>query len=208
MSKGSAYIYVTEVLIFYRQLESDALWVFYVSDMILYAVSTVACILALYKMRKLKYVSVMENSVHVDNILLFLALFGQLVYCLFSMTGAQMNTVLSYISVAVSFLRAVQVLFQTVVILAGRRLQAATSQQQIEKPGRETITFLMLVNISLFCVMIFELAKASTHPTQVEFFGKGPWTIIVHSTVPLCIFFRFHSSVCLVEIWKNDYRVK
>ena len=37
---------------------------------------------------------------------------------------------------------------------------------------------------------------------------SGSWTLIVHATVPLTIFYRFHSSVCLAEIWKNAYKTR
>jgi hypothetical protein len=32
--------------------------------------------------------------------------------------------------------------------------------------------------------------------------------IIQKLTLPLCIFFRFHSTVALAEIWKNTYKTK
>ena len=43
---------------------------------------------------------------------------------------------------------------------------------------------------------------------QLKFFGFYAWAMIQRVCLPLCIFFRFHSSVILVEIWKNSYKTK
>jgi len=31
---------------------------------------------------------------------------------------------------------------------------------------------------------------------------------IQHITLPLCVFFRFHSTVVLSELWKKCYRIE
>jgi len=41
---------------------------------------------------------------------------------------------------------------------------------------------------------------------QVDFYGFLPWIIMQRLTLPLCIFYRFHSAVTYAEIWKNTYR--
>jgi hypothetical protein len=38
-----------------------------------------------------------------------------------------------------------------------------------------------------------------------EFFGVVPWAIILNITLPLVVFYRFHSSVCLADIWCAAY---
>ena len=40
----------------------------------------------------------------------------------------------------------------------------------------------------------------------MDFYGKMPWILIQRITLPLCVFFRFHSTVVLSELWKNSYR--
>ena len=39
---------------------------------------------------------------------------------------------------------------------------------------------------------------------QLRFYGFYAWSMIQRICLPLRIFFRFHSSVILVEIWKNS----
>lgn len=40
---------------------------------------------------------------------------------------------------------------------------------------------------------------------RYEFYGFILWNILNHVTLPLIMFYRFHSSVCLVDIWNYAY---
>ncbi len=80
----------------------------------------------------------------------------------------------------VSVLRMVQVLIQTIFILYGQRLVALTVETQERKPGRNVVTFLLMVNLALFLINTFETQKASVNPIMLEFYGKATWSVIVH----------------------------
>ena len=54
-------------------------------------------------------------------------------------------------------------------------------------------------------VWTFEMQKVRASPLEVTFFGFMPWLMILRLTMPLVVFFRFHSSVVLVELWKEVY---
>lgn len=192
-----------------KQEEMEALWIFYLSDSILYSVGIFACIRGMMRIRTLKYIPQTENVIMLDDVLLLVSLTGQLTYCLFSITAASIGSLITYMSVLVNSLRLLQVLLQTIFILAAQRLVALTPETQQAKPGRETVTFLLVVNIALWLVNTFEMQKsASSNLLESNYYGRGSWITMVHSTVPLCIFFRFHSSVCFAEIWKNAYKTK
>ena len=47
-----------------------------------------------------------------------------------------------------------------------------------------------------------------TQEIQLGFYGLLAWGVISRISLPLMIFYRFHSCVVLVEIWKNTYRTK
>jgi hypothetical protein len=49
---------------------------------------------------------------------------------------------------------------------------------------------------------------AEYNPEHLKFFGVWPWTVITHISMPLAIFYRFHSTICLFEIWKASYKLK
>ncbi|GIY17597.1 proton channel OtopLc [Caerostris extrusa] len=74
------------------------------------------------------------------------------------------------------------------------------------KPGRQVVAFLMMGNLTLWIIYTFEMQKAEASPVQLGFYGFMAWTVIVRATLPLSIFYRFHSSITFAEVWKNSYK--
>lgn len=203
---------IVSMIIFFTkvQLQKDyeALWVFHFTDCLLYIVSIFALGIAMFRIRTLYYMAHLNKGILLDDILLIVALVGQLMFCIFSIVALTKIDLISSMIVVVSLCRMIEVLMQTTFILTAQRLVAVTPQMQAEKPGRELITFLLLSNLAMFLINTFETQKAGSNQFTIDFYGKSIWTVIVHSTVPLNIFYRFHSSVCFAEIWKSTYRVK
>ena len=86
------------------------------------------------------------------------------------------------------------------------RRRVSTAEQDQRKPGRQTVTFLLITNLTLWLVYTFEMQKVEANPVQLNFYGFLPWAIMQRMTLPLCIFYRFHSAIVYAEIWKNTYR--
>ena len=131
---------------------------------------------------------------------------------MFSLIGAQFHnatlnpyTKLVIISAVTCLLQST---LQTVFILDATRRYASTPNQVRDKPGREMITFLLVCNFAMWSINTLETRRADSNPVQMEFYGFWAWTIITHVTTPLTIFFRFHSTVCLCDIWKRTYKMK
>uniref|UniRef100_A0AC35GJ44 Uncharacterized protein n=1 Tax=Panagrolaimus sp. PS1159 TaxID=55785 RepID=A0AC35GJ44_9BILA len=72
-------------------------------------------------------------------------------------------------------------------------------------PGRQTITFLVILNMAMFIYQWFISDKAGTYEGVISLYGEESWAFFVSIFSPLTVFFRFHSSVCFVEIWKHTY---
>ena len=53
--------------------------------------------------------------------------------------------------------------------------------------------------------MIFEIQKFRSSLIQSNFYGLMSWVIIQRVTLPLAVFFRFHSCVISIELWKGVY---
>jgi hypothetical protein len=87
------------------------------------------------------------------------------------------------------------------------KVEAAAASSDY-KPGRQIVTFLLVCNLGLWITYNFEMQKVNATPDQVEFYGHLPWIIIQRFTLPLCVFFRFHSTVVLSELWKKCYRFR
>lgn len=202
---------VTMVIYFSKiseNLDSEPQRSHYYTDIIIYCVSILATIFGAIRMSSLLYVTTAHNAILLDDILLVVGFIGQLMFCVFSIIALNQSDNRVSLVVIVSILRMVQVLVQTVFVLVAQRLVALTPSLQERKPGREIVTFLLMVNLAMFLANTFETQKAAANPLTSEFYGRNVWTVIVYSTVPLSSFYRFHSSVCLAEIWKQAFRVK
>jgi hypothetical protein len=40
---------------------------------------------------------------------------------------------------------------------------------------------------------------------QVEYYGQITWLLLLNINLPLLLFYRFHSSVCLADAWHSAY---
>src|SRR6218665_1366782 len=178
------------------------------TELFIEAVSIIAVLGAAAKFRDLRFFPDLENNL--DQILLLLALVGVYLFnVLCSAAGAyRTETPLGALSLVQSIVALFQSTVQTLFILNGLRRSAVTKSHEVLKPGRQFVTFLIVSNTALWGINSFEILHAGSHPTAIEVFGFIPWSIITHVTVPLAIFYRYHSTVCLVDIWKDAYKTK
>jgi hypothetical protein len=68
------------------------------------------------------------------------------------------------------------------------------------------VTFLLVANLSLYIWDTLEAKSDGYGLEQKHFYGAELWAIIKHMTLPLCIFYRFHSAVALADIWNSAYK--
>lgn len=101
-----------------------------------------------------------------------------------------------------------QTSLQTLFILNASHRRCKGSTQQRRKPAREIITFLLIANIAIWFMNTLIKGRAVFRATHMQLFGIWTWTIITHVSMPLAIFYRFHSTICLFEIWKIAYKSK
>lgn len=178
-----------------------------ICELTLYGVSTLASLIGMLQVRNLKYDG--GRNLQLDNILLIGAQTGMFIYSMFTIIGGQFtiekNTILVVITALTSL---VQTTFQTMFILDASRRSCVTPDQIRRKPGREIVTFLLVTNLAMWAISTLEKSRAESHPIQLHFYGLWAWTIITHVSMPLAIFYRFHSTVCLCEIWKRAYKMK
>lgn len=92
------------------------------------------------------------------------------------------------------------------MIIDGLRRCSNSRDLRLVKPGRGLITFLVVCNVATWITETFEIKSRDITDAKGVFYGDVWWTIIEHMTVPLTMFYRFHSSVCLVDIWKSAYQ--
>ncbi|CAD5229522.1 unnamed protein product [Bursaphelenchus okinawaensis] len=167
------------------------------------------------RMRFLNYQSlqIMTNAEFLDEILLIIGLLGELIH---SSTGLMcwittqsewgQNKMETYMLV-VFVVREVQVIVQAVFILVSSRLRAQSPKAIAQKPGKQFVTFLLIANVSLFFFHTLEGMK-SVFGDAIASRRTKPYATLICAVAPLVVFYRFHSSVCLAEIWKHCYNTK
>ncbi|CAH1390020.1 unnamed protein product [Nezara viridula] len=195
------------VLISRPELVSFAVMELTVCELSLYVMATFATLIGMIQVRQLKYDG--ARNLELDNILLIGAQTGMFIYSTFTIIGGhftlEKNTVLVLATALASL---VQTLCQTMFVLDASRRSCVTPEQIRRKPGREIVTFLLVTNLAMWAINTLEKSRAESHPIQLHFYGLWAWTIITHVSMPLAIFYRFHSTVCLCEIWKRAYKIK
>ncbi|GAV03884.1 hypothetical protein RvY_14253 [Ramazzottius varieornatus] len=218
---------VVGLIVFFLYVDNDKLaedaagFVGDVMDIILNIMALLSVIFcAVQFIKKLPRVEIHTANMALDDGLLLLTMIGVYAYSVVSIVGtigqADGHSILSVVN---DFLEIIQTTIQTVFIFdAGKRVLAVATESKTpnlpdgekpksDKPARETLTFLLAVNFAQWALDIFCTLRADTNPGARNFFGGRQWAVLLHLTVPLVIFYRFHSTVCLFDIWKHAYKV-
>uniref|UniRef100_A0A1B0ETG4 Uncharacterized protein n=1 Tax=Lutzomyia longipalpis TaxID=7200 RepID=A0A1B0ETG4_LUTLO len=188
-----------------------------ICEILMYCVTTMAVLAAMYKMRDLRYQQKIKDNHHASTVsldctLLVLAQSGVYVYAMFSIMGCYFAMASdipgSEEGFVAEILSLLQTSMQTLFVLNASWRRCRGAQQNRTKPGREIVTFLLVANMSMWFINTLIKGHAGFRPTHLHFFGVWAWTVITHVSMPLAIFYRFHSTICLFEIWKSAYKVK
>ena len=110
------------------------------------------------------------------------------------------------LTIALNVAVMIEVLVQTNFIIDGLRRCSESRYLRFKKPGRELVTFAILLNITYWIVATFETKSVEQYKTEIEYYGPLPYMFISHTTLPVMLFYRYHSSVCLAEIWNRAYK--
>ncbi|KAF1752308.1 hypothetical protein GCK72_018862 [Caenorhabditis remanei] len=180
-----------------------------IAETVLFCVTLLAVFAAFIRMRKLQYRLHAHGQV-VDEILLIVGLAGEIVYC---STGLDLylnerlgNVPGTTCLIVVAFVfRIIQVVVQSVFILVSSRLRSLSASNVANQPGKQIITFLVVCNINLFIYHTFETIESNFgFPHKMS----SIYSALLNISSPLVVFYRFHSSACLAEIWKHAYSTK
>lgn len=206
----SCYFVFGDRLSFYGTHSSSIL--FFATEILLLFLVFVGVVIAFFQFQSLRFFRQEETESKLDPSLLFISLCGvfslECFHLVSSIANVSFGQAVPILAFGCSVLTITQSAFQTVFITDALQRRAWDRAQAEQKPGRSVVVFLLLCNLSLWIVCIFEVKKAENIPIHSDFYGDGAWSIIRDMCVPLIIFFRFHSTVCLSEIWINAYTLK
>ncbi|KAB7496674.1 Otopetrin-2 [Armadillidium nasatum] len=203
---------IISLILFYVLISNDkfkrfAILEANIIELSIYSLAIISVIVGMKQMRELEFI--LEGDIELDNILLIIAQAGVYIYASFTIIGGYFSLQASHtLPLLTAVLTLIQTTLQTLFILDGSRRCCYTADQLDRKPGREMVTFLLVCNLAMWAISTFETSRADVHPTQLHFYGIWAWTIISHVAMPLAIFYRFHVTVCLGEIWKRSYKLK
>ena len=92
------------------------------------------------------------------------------------------------------------------MIVDGLRRCSYSVEDQKKMKGRNLITFLIVANLAVYIMETLMIRSYDYQTKKIDFYGPDAWTVISHATLPICIFYRFHSAVALVDIWNSAYK--
>lgn len=176
-------------------------------ELALYGITMIAILIGTLRIRKLQYDG--GRGFHLDEYLLIGTQIGLFLYSTLAILGTEFNlecqTIFTWVTALLSIL---QTVCQTMFILDAGRRKSSTMNHIRKGPGREFVVFLLIANLALWIISIFQKSRPLMNPVPMNFYGLWAWTIITHLWSPLAIFYRFQSVVCLTEIAKRAYTIK
>ncbi|KAK3800912.1 hypothetical protein RRG08_060259 [Elysia crispata] len=180
----------------------------FISEDFYYLVALIATLVAAYQMRSMNYST--KRKAGIEEILTVISLSGLIMFGIFSIVASvfYLHTLHGAMTIVTNLCMIVQAGVQATFTLTAGRASAADGLQVREKPGRQFVTFLLVSNFALWVINTFETQTLAHNPLQVEFYGPTAWSIFSHISVPLGIYFRFHSTVSLSNVWKKAWKRK
>lgn len=167
---------------------------------ILTALGLVTSVVAYFKVVQL------DQNAHpvtfLDNFLLFIPLpfyFIHAILCIMAELHLE-----EHMRIGLRVMSVLQIIIQTPVLIDGLRRCSNSHVLRYRKPGREIITFLLILNVTQWVVFTVQQKHIDELIAAKVVYGNL-WGFIGHATIPLMLFYRFHSAVCLADIWQAAY---
>ncbi|OQR78537.1 otopetrin-2-like [Tropilaelaps mercedesae] len=195
------------VLVQHKRYELVAIYMSDVSHCGIKVLTIFAILIGFIRVRHLRFHP--DRNDHLRSILLSVSSFGLYVYSVFGIIAGALlpkDQVPNSLLLLTSILTIIQVTLQSLFIADVTCRSTYLPEHDRTKPGRQAVTFLLISNLTLWIIYTFEMQKVEASPVQLGFYGFFAWTFIIRSSLPLSIFYRFHSSVTFAEVWKNSYR--
>ncbi|CAL4093703.1 unnamed protein product, partial [Meganyctiphanes norvegica] len=165
---------------------------------------TITVIIAYRSIQQLDLIKHFVSSV--DKILLFVSHPFIFLFAFLNIVAYQQSGKYDFMVVMVFYI--VQSVVQTLFICDGLHRCSNDVDLQHKKPGREVVTYLVITNVTMWLYESLQMNTYGANEQGIEFYGETMWRILVHVTMPLCLFYRFHSSVCIADIWKDAYEAE
>ena len=198
------FIYVGEDTEATEEMQRVAAYVFYLMQIILNVIGIIAITSALLYESTIPFLGHAHSVI--DQAVLIVTLFGFYLLIGFNflpnlesfMTTDSLGTI-AKLGTFENICNYIQASMQFLFIMdAMRRGSQPLWQKYTKAPAFVLILF--YTNVALWLVTSFLVKETSQNPLMIDYYGDLTWNIVLYTTLPLAIFFRFHSTICLVDI--------
>lgn len=178
------------------------------TELCLLTFSMVIVINIFIKLKFHKFQHKLEENLCYNSVLTIVGLAGVYLYGFYSIIAILNNGLSSNIenlSLLIQLFSIIESTIQSVLIINGFKMYTKNKQTLKNKPGRSLITLLILLDVCLWLSETLSVKKYEMNMVQLDYYDIVFWSIVTSISSPLAIFFRFHASVCLSDIWKTLY---
>ncbi len=171
---------------------------YYITNMAYLAFTIVSCWIILKGLLSQMYCWFDYGAV---DVMLLLSLIDVLFHQGFTFTASIAQIYISALPrymLILSIMEIMQCMLQTSTVIRALRFRIGYKSSLV----REASLFLMICNIIIWLQRSFLVPQTPfLSLVQSKFYGKASWDVIFFLTYPLQAFFRFHSAVCLFNVW-------
>lgn len=179
-----------------------------ITELLLVSLSLFIVIITFIKFKIVKFSYKLTFEMGYNETLVIVGLSGIYLFGFYSIIailhdGFESNV--EILSLAIQIASIFEATLQSILIIDGLKMYTRDKEIKKFKPGRSLLTLLILVNVSLWLSETFSVKKYDMNTIQLDYYDIVFWSIVSSVSSPLAIFFRFHASVCLSDIWKTLY---
>jgi hypothetical protein len=179
------------------------------TELILISFSFVITSLICFKLYRVDFSQKKTLEMDYNETLVVVGLGGIYMYGFYSIVAivqTGLGSTVNSLSFSIQIAGIVEATFQSFLIVNALQMYTKSKAIRKSKPARSLITLLILVDVSLWLSETFSVKKYDMNRVQLDYYDTVFWSIVSSIASPLAIFFRFHASVCLSDIWKNLYQ--
>lgn len=179
-----------------------------VTELILVSLSLVVNVVTIVKLKMVKFDHKISYSMGYNETLTLIGLAGVYMFSFYSIIAILENGLdqdIEKLSFSIQLTTLVEATIQALFIINGLKMFTRDSSIRKSKPGRSFVTLLILINVSLWMSDTFSIKKYDMNQVQLNYYNVVFWSIASSLSAPLAIFYRFHASVCLSDMWKTLY---
>lgn len=178
------------------------------TELILVLLSLTTNLVTIIKFKFVKFDHKISYSMGYNDTLILIGLAGVYLFSFYSIIAIIENAIetsIEKLSFTIQVTTLVESTTQAIFIINGLKLFTHDVHVKKSKPARSFVTLMILINVSLWMSDTFSVKKYDMNTIQLDYYNVVFWSIVSSISSPLAIFYRFHSSVCLSDMWKTLY---